>query len=383
MGISPQYITDNPMLPSFKRPITQTVRHAFLPIVTLCGMLLLAAPLARADDFADVSKFIRNGQFSEALAKVDAALAQHPQDAQMRFLKGLILTEQNKAPEAIAIFTKLTEDFPKLPEPYNNLAVLYASSGQYDKARAALEKAIHTNPTYATAHENLGDVYAKLASQAYDKALQLDSGNSGAKSKLTLVRTLVGSGGATGAKPSATAPAPAPAVAAARPGPTPPPQLVAKAELPKPEPKTVAKASAKVETKVETKVEAKPEPKAAQKSEPKADERDDVLKAVNNWAKAWSSKDVKTYLASYGQEFQTPKGESRKAWAEERRARIEGKGRISVQVESPQVKVDGDSATVRFHQSYTSDRLSAKSKKVLVLEKQRGKWQIQQERTAN
>ena len=104
----------------------------------------------------------------------------------------------------IAVFTKLSEDYPELPEPYNNLAVLYASQGQYDKARAALEMAIRTNPSYATAHENLGDVYAKLASQAYSKALQLDSNNTGVQPKLALIRDLFAPG-AKGQKPTAPA----------------------------------------------------------------------------------------------------------------------------------------------------------------------------------
>jgi len=89
----------------------------------------------------------------------------------MRFNKGLILTEQKKVPDAIRIFSSLSEDYPDLPEPYNNLAVLYASQGQYEKARDALEAAIRTHPSYSTAHENLGDIYAKMASQAYGKAL--------------------------------------------------------------------------------------------------------------------------------------------------------------------------------------------------------------------
>ena len=89
----------------------------------------------------------------------------------------MIQRESGKPTDAIATFTKLTEDYPELPEPYNNLAVLYAGQSQFDKARAALEMAIRTNPSYATAHENLGDVYAKLASQAYNKALQLDAAN--------------------------------------------------------------------------------------------------------------------------------------------------------------------------------------------------------------
>ena len=113
-------------------------------------------------------------------------------EARARFLKGLIYTEQGNTREAIEMFRKLTEDYPELPEPYNNLAVIYASQGQYDRARAALEQSIRTHPSYATAYENLGDVYAKLASQAYDKALKLDSSNAGAQNKLALVRELVG-----------------------------------------------------------------------------------------------------------------------------------------------------------------------------------------------
>src|SRR4029450_2511152 len=129
---------------------------------------------------------------------VNKVLAQKPKDPQARFLKGLILTEQGNSKEAVEIFTKLTQDYPELPEPYNNLAVIYASQGQYDKARAALEQSIRTHPSYATAYENLGDVYAKLASQAYGKALQLDASNTGAQNKLSLVRELAGGPGAVG-----------------------------------------------------------------------------------------------------------------------------------------------------------------------------------------
>src|SRR5450631_2750839 len=132
------------------------LRRALSQAIALSGLLaaLLAAlppSPAHADEAADVSKLLRGGRYGEALTKADAFLVQRPHDAQMRFLKGVIFTEQNKSAEAIAVFTKLTEDFPELPEPYNNLAVLYASGGQYDKARAALDMAIRTNPSYATA----------------------------------------------------------------------------------------------------------------------------------------------------------------------------------------------------------------------------------------
>lgn len=349
---------------------------------------------AMADDLSDVSQLLRSGQHVAALAKADAFLTKNPRDAQMRFLKGVILTEQNKSAEAIAIFSKLTEDYPTLPEPYNNLAVLYASSGQYEKARTALDMAIRTNPTYATAYENLGDVHAKLASQAYDKALQLDNTNSGAKSKLTMVRTLVGNtSGGTNPKVAVVAAAPSAPVKAE---PKPEPKVE-----PKPPVKEVPKVEPKVEAKPEVKVEAKPDPKIeqqkqAQKQEAEAKreakakanaaaeaEREQVMSAVNAWAKAWSARDVKAYLNAYSADFDLPAGQTRKAWSDERRARIEDKGRISVKIETPQVTVSGNTATVKFRQIYDSDRTKANSRKTMVLVKQSGKWQIKQERAGS
>src|SRR6266571_5892286 len=180
-------------------------------LIALCLAAFYAAAPARADDLQDASRLLKAGQREQALERVNRALAAKPADPQARFLKGLIYTEQGNAREAIEIFTKLTQDYPDLPEPYNNLAVIYAGQGQYEKARAALEQSIRTHPSYATAYENLGDVYAKLASQAYDKALQLDSSNTGAQNKLSLVRELVRE---PGAKPAAVAAAPTPKEAA-------------------------------------------------------------------------------------------------------------------------------------------------------------------------
>ncbi|MDD2919303.1 tetratricopeptide repeat protein [Rhodoferax sp.] len=148
----------------------------------------LTALSSQADEYADTSQLVRANKFAEALAKVDSYLATKPADPQMRFLKGVIQRNLGKQDEAIATFVSLTQDYPELAEPYNNLAVLHAAQGHYEKARAALEMAIRTNPGYATAYENLGDVYARLAGQAYNKALQLDSGNSFVPPKLALIR---------------------------------------------------------------------------------------------------------------------------------------------------------------------------------------------------
>lgn len=327
-----------------------SIKHC-LAALGLC--LSFTPAIALADDASDASKLYKAGQLNDALKKIDAVLAQKPKDAQMRFLKGIILTEQNKSSEAITVFSKLTDDFPELPEPYNNLAVLYASNGQYVKASAALEMAIRTNPTYGTAHENLGDVYAKLASQSYDKALQLDSGNSTAKLKLSLVKNLIGN--TSGAvNPKTTMPA---------------------------NPIANLNANAKA-------AESKTAPVVSNNNAPAtkpaaSNDKDAALNLLESWAKAWSNQDVSKYLNYYAKDFQTPKGESRQAWAQDRRERIEGKGKINVRVEDANINIDGNTATVKFKQFYTSDRLSATSRKVLVLTKQDGKWLIKQERSGS
>ncbi len=150
----------------------------------LVMLAALTALSSQADEFSDASQLVRSNRHAEALVMVDSFLVSKPADPRMRFLKGVIQRHLDQQDEAIATFTSLTQDYPELAEPYNNLAVLHAAQGQYEKARAALDMAIRNNPGYATAYENLGDVYARLASQAYDKALQLDSGNSSIAPKL-------------------------------------------------------------------------------------------------------------------------------------------------------------------------------------------------------
>src|SRR6185436_9734081 len=197
--------------------ILRAVRLLAVAVALLTGVCGASPVLAQSDELQDASQLFKQGQLDRALDKINAYLAKNPKDARGRFLKGIIFTEQNKPNDAIKVFTELTQEFPELPEPYNNLAVLYASQGQYDKARAALEMAIRTHPSYATAHENLGDIYAKMASQAYDKALQLDKSNTTAQTKLNLIKELFP--GVRPGRPSAKGEPPA-KVAAAAPAPT-------------------------------------------------------------------------------------------------------------------------------------------------------------------
>lgn len=363
-----------------------------LRAITLGLALCFAAP-AFADGLPDIQRLIKQGQYPQALEKVDAYLAGKPRDAQGRFLKGLIFTEMNKPADAIAVFTKLTEDFPELPEPYNNLAVLYAQQKQYDKARTALEMAIRTHPSYAIAYENLGDVYAKLASQAYDKALQLDNSNPTTQNKLALIRDLITTSGKGNVKPTlppaaavASAPAPAPAPVA-------PAAPVSKAPAAPTAPTasivTATPGAAASQAKPATPVAAAPTPAPAPAPMPAAPataaknpQQEDVAKAVNAWAGAWSRKDMKGYLGAYASDFSTPRGVSRKDWEAERENRIAGKpGKISVVVDEPTVTIDGDRATAKFRQHYKAGSLDSSTTKTLVFVRSGGKWLIKEENT--
>lgn len=177
-------------------------RHLRTAAVVLCLGGMPLAGTAAVEPLQEARTLLEGGQLPQALEKANQHLAAKPQDAQGRFVKGVILTRMNRDDEAAAVFQALTEDHPELPEPYNNLGVIYAQQGQYDKARAALEMAIRTRPDYATAYENLGDIYARLASRAYGKALQIEAGNATARSKLALIRELMSlSAGPAAAQP--------------------------------------------------------------------------------------------------------------------------------------------------------------------------------------
>ncbi|WP_020165311.1 tetratricopeptide repeat protein [Methyloversatilis discipulorum] len=361
----------------------------------IAGLMMLCASVSPvfADSIQEAEQLLRLKQPQQALEKIDIYLAQRPRDPQGRFFKGLILTELGKIPEATLVFQKLTEDYPELPEPYNNLAVLYAQQKQYDKAKTALEMAIRTHPSYAVAHENLGDIYARMATQAYDRALQLDSSNKAAQSKLNLIREMVGNGSRGNQKPRAIAPiAAAPSTATATPAPAAPPapstpaapaapakqpEAAKPAEVPKP-PAPTAAAPAPV-----------PAPAAAVPAPaPKADVPAatvppvaELTRTVQDWAAAWSRKDVKSYLGYYAADFKVPDGKPRGAWETERRSRIAKPGAIEVRVENVKVKsVATDRADATFRQHYKAVGLKTSTTKTLTLVRRDGRWLIQQER---
>ena len=331
--------------------------RAHYPLYPYCIIAFIAAILcapAFADDDSDPA---RKHLYEAALSQIDGFLIEHPHDSDKRLLKGFILGEQGRTDEAITTYTALIEEFPALPQPYNNLAVLLASSGQYGKARMALETATRIDPHYAIAQENLGDLYAKLALRSYAKALQSVPDHADLKLKLGQVYKLIGNsdGRMTEYAIDATT---TPTLTSANPIPV--PEMVKPVLAPAPAPVPVSAMPANG-----------------------ADEREKVLQTVQNWAQAWSQRDVKKYLRSYADDFQPADGASRAEWEAQRRARIGGKSYIKVSVNEPRIDISEDKASVEFRQIYTSETFRQENRKILSLGKRGESWQIVQEHTEN
>lgn len=323
---------------------------AVLSLILASGQMLVTAS-AFATEVEDINQQFRKGDLTGALQGANTYLAKNPKDAQVRFLKGLVLAEQGKANEAIGVFTGLTEDFPELPEPYNNLAVLYAAQNKLDDAKNALEMAIRSHPNYATAHENLGDIYAKMATLSYDKALQLDQNNPTAQAKLTLLKDIVSpqSRRSTPLKSANVTPVAVPVVQAA--------PVVMPAQIP-----AVAPPQA---------LPVAPEQTLA-----------GAEATVAAWARAWAAQDVDAHLAFYAGDFETPSGLSRAEWEAQRRERIIQPDHISVSLSNINSReINPGRVSVGFKQTYQSDRLKATSSKVIELVWRIKKWLIIQETT--
>jgi tetratricopeptide (TPR) repeat protein len=405
-------------------------RRPALPIWAtplLCIGLLGACGVVRADGLADVQELHRNGKTGEALKRLDSLLSAKPEDAKLRFERGVLLSDLKRNGDAIAVFVKLTQDHPELPEPHNNLAVLYAEAGQMDKAKASLEAAIRSKPNYGTAFQNLGDVYARMASRAYAKALQINEKDAASAPRLAMMRSLYdpaepGSGTLVAAvNPAATRPAPpavTPVPTANKPTSAAPVELppAAKPATPAPTTSNTAqladearaqsaaadaerkkaatadaerkKAQADAERKKTELAEAKEakaakeakearEAEKAQEAKGAKDERE-VLAAVRGWATAWTRQDMDGYFSRYEAGFSGGEG-SAKAWQAARRARIMGKSGINISLSNVKIDVRGKEAVVSFRQTYEAGALKVSSSKRLAMVLVGGQWLIRKE----
>ncbi len=336
------------------------IKIKLLSVIIISGILTTSVEA----DNEQIQRLIQQGAFEDALVIVEERLSNNPTEIQILFLKGLTLAGMDRLKEAESVFIDLTENHPELPEPYNNLAVIYASSGEYDKAKEALISAINTHPSYAIAHENLGDIYAKMASQAYNQALKLDSDNKETRKKLAMINDLILEPNPvtedqrlTAIRPEAIAQINSESVVDPEP-------VVQKSE---PEPEL-----------------AKLDPRPAAILEPSFDSkavRKKVEAAINNWASAWSSKDVDGYINSYSEKFVPPNGLSRTKWQEQRHIRLNQPKYIKITLRDMTVKILGKNiAMARFTQTYQSDTYKDQVTKQLLLDNADGAtWLISRE----
>ena len=310
-----------------------------------------------------IQTLIAEGKLQQALKETDKYLARDKKNVGARFLKGLVLTKLNQFDDAESIYLELTKEHPELPEPYNNLAVIYAAQGKYEKARLALQEAINTHPNYATAHENIGDVYAKLASQAYTQALHLDKGNETVREKLSLIGDLF---------PPPPAPVDLPDVTTK--------EQEHVAELPK---KEVGQEAPVNEIKKVTMTPTKKVPRAEEANRKDIEiEESLIIGVINNWASAWSNKDVDSYLSFYAEDFIPPDDLTKHEWKALLEEQLSKTKFISVDVIQPTVKLYGnDHAQVFFSQSYQSDTYKDQVNKILLMKKVNSRWFIIEEKS--
>lgn len=167
--------------------------HALAALGLCLGLLGLGAAPAQAQNapYDQVERWINAGEWTLAIDEAQRWLAQEPRDPQMRFMRGVILQRQGHTEAARQAFVDLTRDFPELPEPYNNLAVIDAAAGKLAEARESLLMATRLHPAYATAHRNLADVYLRLAAQSYREALLQGGGTQAAVEHLQQVERLM------------------------------------------------------------------------------------------------------------------------------------------------------------------------------------------------
>jgi len=318
------------------------------------GCLLCLFLLPSTSSFAslqEAQRLLDAGQYAQAIQAVEKVLQQKKSNPEARFIKGLILVQQGKDQRAIRVFTQLTKDYPRLPEPYNNLAVIYATQGNYDKAREALKAALQTHPSYTTAYVNLGDIYAKLASEAYRQALELDKTDSRKVSvKLSLIDKLLPTQFAArdiDTKPIAVAPK-----TSKEPTPT--------AAVPATKPTTAQTAS----TPPKDKSVGKPANTQA------------VNAMLKDWAGAWSDQDVKKYLSFYDGKFKPYKG-SASVWRQQRQQRLKKPAYIKVSLQDIDIRQLSDTkAKVFVQQTYESNSFKDSTQKLFRLVKKGQNWKI-------
>ena len=300
-----------------------------MKILTLVlGLLYL--PLMAHADISHARKLFDEQRYAETLESIDKILAASATHQRALFLKALTLQRIGRIDDAIGTYQFINSEYPKSPEAYNNLAALYAQQGNHARARDALLAALNTHTSYATAYKNLGNIYSRMASNAYNKALELEGNKKPAALTLTTINKMA----------------------------TPDKTIV------------VAKKSTPI-TKT-TSAKAKPQ------------EVKLIIETIKAWSNAWSAQNSDAYFSYYADSFNPSNGFSRQRWEQDRRIRLQKPTFIRVSIQSPKVTLISErTARFTFQQNYQSNRFRDAVTKTLLLQKVDGSWQILEEYTAS
>ena len=304
-----------------------TLIITILLIVITINSSLITVNSSPQNNLEEIKILLKNGKYVRAEKLVSNSIEMQPNNPELLFYKGIIETNIGKNDEAINTFRYLTEKFPELPEPFNNLAVLYAEKGQFKLAKEILEQAIKTNPSYLTAHINLGDIFTKMASEAYNKALEIDESNNIAITKLSMITQLFNY---------------------------------------HPNTKNTEIDSTKMIKKSKSKLT-------------KEQLSEEVLKSIENWKQAWEDKNMENYLASYASNFKYPNKMTKLDWKKYRTVRITSKRTINISLSNIKLKFKKEEIIATFTQDYKAGKFEQLSNKTLVFIKEDGDWVILQE----
>ena len=264
-----------------------------------------------------------------ALEKIKKRLRQTPDEPRLLFYKGVTEAKLNQIDNAIKTYNDLINKYPNLPEPYNNLAVIYAERQELDLAKDTLEKAIKTNSSYSVAHINLGDIYTQMATNAYNMAFEIDKDNKIARNKLKLITELFNYKPNTNEK-----------------------SII------------VEELDAKI-------IKIEPRNKSVDKKK--------IIEKIAAWKTAWEAKDLDSYFDSYSENFKYPNQMSQEQWEKYRRDRIMNKKEITINISNIKTKFKKDIVHAIFYQDYKSTGYQQKSKKTLIFEFQANDWKIIEE----
>ena len=295
-------------------------------IILILLLLNTQLSISKEINVEDIKSMVLSSP-SRALVEIDLLLEFSPNNHNLLFLRAVTLTKLEKKDLAIETYNSLIEKFPNLPEPYNNLAVLYAEQNRLLEAKEVLEKALQTNNSYSIAHINLGDVYTRMASDAYRKAFELDK-SPVANNKLQLINELFNY------SPN-----------------------MQRNDLVNPISKSTTKS--------------------------KEEKLAELALFVERWKTSWEDKNLETYFSSYSKYFKVKGDMNYEDWKRTRTEKIINKKEINIKLTNIKFKLKKGFWSVNMKQAYSSGDYSDEENKTLVIINESGDYRIIEENTQN